>query len=242
MVALRQQLLPKVKQFLKTAPPPRAAPQPEASPGHHPAAGATAASPRLYPRQAHGPRQIVAIGVSTGGPTALAALVPMLPFDLRVPVVIVQHMPPMFTGFLADRLQKQTPLKVLEAAEGSKVEPGTVLIAPGDFHMRVRRNGTSLEATLNQDPPENSCRPAVDVLFRSVAEVFGYAAIGVVLTGMGHDGLRGVETMREQGAYIIAQDEATSVVWGMPGAIARANLADAVVGLPQIVPQILRHL
>jgi len=238
MVALRQQLVPKVKQFLKTPPPPQTArgPQPAAT------AAATAPGIRPHAHAAHGPRQIVAIGVSTGGPTALAALVPMLPADLRVPVVIVQHMPPMFTGFLADRLQKQTPLKVLEAAEGSKVEPGTILIAPGDFHMRVRRNGTSLETTLNQGPPENSCRPAVDVLFRSVAEVFGDAAIGVVLTGMGQDGLRGVEAMREQGAYIIVQDEATSVVWGMPGAIARANLADVVVGLPLIVPQILRHL
>jgi two-component system chemotaxis response regulator CheB len=184
----------------------------------------------------------VAIGVSTGGPTALAAVIPALPADLRVPVVIVQHMPPMFTGFLADRLQKQTPLKVLEAKEGSRVEPGTILIAPGDFHMCVRTNGTSLVTRLNQAPPENSCRPAVDVLFRSVAEVFGDAAIGVVLTGMGQDGLRGAEILRLGGAYIIAQDEASSVVWGMPGAVVRADLADAVVGLPEIVPEILRHL
>jgi two-component system chemotaxis response regulator CheB len=237
MVALRQQLVPKVKQFLKTVLPTQTARGPLS------AATATAPSPRIASRTtARGPRQIVAIGVSTGGPTALAEVVPMLPNDLRVPVVIVQHMPPLFTGFLADRLQKQTSLKVMEAKEGSKVEPGMILIAPGDFHMRVRRNGASLETTLNQGPPENSCRPAVDVLFRSVADVFGEAAVGVILTGMGQDGLRGVEVMREHGAYIIAQDEATSVVWGMPGAIARANLADAVVGLSQIVPQILRHL
>jgi two-component system chemotaxis response regulator CheB len=236
MSALRLELVPKVKQFIKQAP------FTSTAPAVRPAAPARAGAPTLPSRLARGPRQIVAIGVSTGGPTALAAVVPMLPADLRVPVVIVQHMPPMFTGFLADRLQQQTSLKVREATEGALVEPGTILIAPGDFHMRVRRHGASLVVGLNQDAPENSCRPAVDVLFRSVAEVFGDAAVGVVLTGMGQDGLRGAETMRANGAYIIAQDEASSVVWGMPGAVVRANLADAVVGLPQIVAEVLRQL
>jgi two-component system chemotaxis response regulator CheB len=234
MAALRKELIPKIKQFIRL-------------PALLPAAGhAVPARPASQPGVAAQPqprrRQIVAIGVSTGGPTALAAIVPTLPVDLRVPIVIVQHMPPMFTAFLAERLQKQTSLRVVEATDGAAVVAGTILIAPGDFHLRIRKNGAAVVASLNQQPPENSCRPAVDVLFRSVAEVFGDAAIGVVLTGMGQDGLRGSESLRARGAYIIAQDEATSVVWGMPGAIVRAELADAVVSLSDIVPEVLRHL
>jgi two-component system chemotaxis response regulator CheB len=238
MAALRKELIPKIKQFIRLPPPLPVAPvAPVAAVAATPAAG-----PVSGRRPQHRPRQIVAIGVSTGGPTALAAIVPMLPADLRVPIVIVQHMPPMFTAFLADRLQKQTSLKVIEATEGAAVAAGTILIAPGNFHLRVRKSGTAVVASLNQQPPENSCRPAVDVLFRSVAEVFGDAAIGVVLTGMGQDGLRGVESLRGGGAYIIAQDESSSVVWGMPGAVVRAELADAVVSLSDIVPEVLRHL
>jgi two-component system chemotaxis response regulator CheB len=237
METLRKELVPKITQFIQQAPAsPPARPQPAAAWGTH------AGQPALAPRLLHGRPQIVAIGVSTGGPTALAAVIPMLPSDLRVPIVIVQHMPPMFTQFLADRLQKQTTLQVREATEGSSLAAGTILIAPGDFHMRVRRNGDAVVITLNQDPPENSCRPAVDVLFRSVAEVFGGKSIGVVMTGMGQDGLRGAESLRASGGYIIAQDEASSVVWGMPGAVVRAKLADAVVSLANIAPEVLRHL
>lgn len=123
------------------------------------------------------------------------------------------------------------------------IEPGKVLIAPGDYHMQMRRNGSDVVvATLNQKPHENSCRPSVDVLFRSAAEVFGGAAIAVMLTGMGRDGVSGTARLRGQGAYVIAQDEATSTVWGMPGAVVEAGLADAVVELTSVVPEILEHI
>jgi len=116
-----------------------------------------------------------------------------------------------------------------------------VLIAPGDFHMRVQKNGFKTTVRLDQSPPENSCRPAVDVLFRSVDQAYGPAAISVILTGMGYDGLRGVEALKASGACVIAQDEASSVVWGMPGAVVNAGLADAVVSLDRVVPEILRR-
>jgi len=122
------------------------------------------------------------------------------------------------------------------------VQGGTIYIAPGDFHMRVRRLGDKVVIALDQAPPENSCRPAVDVMFRSVEEVYGGQVVTVVLTGMGQDGLRGVELLKAAGAHVVIQDEATSVVWGMPGAIARANLADTIVGIDAIVPEILRHV
>jgi len=184
----------------------------------------------------------VAIGVSTGGPTALGAIMPEFPADFPLPILIVQHMPPVFTRLLAERLQTTTKLKVEEAAEGAAVEPGKVLIAPGNYHMRVRKNGTKVTVTLDQEPPENSCRPAVDVLFRSVNEVYGPSTISVILTGMGYDGLRGAELLKASGGVVIAQDEASSVVWGMPGAVANAGLADAVVPLSGVVPEILRRV
>jgi two-component system, chemotaxis family, protein-glutamate methylesterase/glutaminase len=168
--------------------------------------------------------------------------VPQFPASFPLPILIVQHMPPLFTRLLADRLQKQTPLKVLEGREGDIVQGGTIYVAPGDYHMRVRRQGDQVVIALDQAPPENSCRPAVDVLFRSVQEVYGGRVVSVVLTGMGQDGLRGVEGLKGAGAPVIVQDEASSVVWGMPGAVARANLADAIVGLDEIVPEILRHV
>jgi two-component system chemotaxis response regulator CheB len=189
----------------------------------------------------HGTPKVVVIGVSTGGPTALSRVIPQFPADFRLPILIVQHMPPLFTRLLAERLQKQTALRVVEATDGLPVEPGTVYIAPGDFHMRVRRAGTSVIVALDQGPLENSCRPAVDVLFRSVQEIYGGEALPVVLTGMGHDGLRGVELLKASGARVIVQDEASSVVWGMPGAVARAHLADAVLPIDDIVPDLVRH-
>ena len=121
------------------------------------------------------------------------------------------------------------------------MEPGKVLVAPGDHHMRVRKSVLKTIVTLDQEPPENSCRPAVDVLFRSVEEAYGAAVISVILTGMGYDGLRGMEVLKAHGAYVIAQDEATSVVWGMPGAVVNAGLADSVVPLDGVVPEILRR-
>jgi two-component system chemotaxis response regulator CheB len=184
---------------------------------------------------------IVAIGVSTGGPNALAALVPALPGDFPVPVVIVQHMPPMFTRLLAERLNTQSKLKVVEGQAGMALQAGTVYIAPGDFHMELQPSGMSVLLRLVQTPPENSCRPAVDVLFRSVARTYGARVLGVILTGMGQDGLRGCETIHEAGGRVVVQDEATSIVWGMPGFVARAGLAEKVLPLDTIAAEIVRR-
>jgi two-component system chemotaxis response regulator CheB len=191
-------------------------------------------------RPAPGPVGLVAIGVSTGGPNALAEVFRGLPADFPVPIVVVQHMLPMFTRLLAERLSAAFPIRVQEGSHGSLLEPGTAWIAPGNYHMIVRRDDCHVRSYLHQDPPENSCRPAADVLFRSVAQVFGPNALAVVLTGMGQDGLRGCEAVREAGGQVLAQDEATSVVWGMPGHVVRAGLADQVLPISRIGAEILR--
>jgi two-component system chemotaxis response regulator CheB len=156
-----------------------------------------------------------------------------------VPVVVVQHMPPVFTKMFADRLDRTAALTVVEAAGDLVVRPGTVYIAPGDFHLEVHRRGTEVVTKLNTGPPENFCRPAVDVLFRSVARTYGGATLAIVLTGMGQDGKRGAEQLRSAGAEIVAQDEATSVVWGMPGAVTHAGLAHAVLPLGEIANHLI---
>lgn len=176
----------------------------------------------------------VVIGVSTGGPNALAEVVPALPADLAVPVHIVQHMPPMFTRLLAERLDASGPLQVREAIDGEAVGAGQVRIAPGDRHLEVRRVGTQVRTVLHNGPPENSCRPSADVLFRSAATTYGDHVLAVVLTGMGSDGKRGTELVRDAGGRILAQDEASSVVWGMPGAVVEAGLVDEVLPLSVI--------
>ena len=185
---------------------------------------------------------IVAIGVSTGGPTALMTLLPRLEADFPVPVVIVQHMPPVFTAQLAARLCAVCKLEVVEAAEGMLVERGRVLIAPGDFHLRLVRRGREVVVALDQGERENSCRPAADVLFRSVGEVYGGRVVAVVLTGMGQDGLRGAVELKERGAIVLAQDRASSVVWGMPGAVAEAGVADEVLSLDEVAAAITRQV
>jgi len=183
----------------------------------------------------------IVIGVSTGGPNALQALLPKLPATLPVPVFIVQHMPPIFTKHLADRLNQLSPLRVAEATDGAIAAPGTVWIAPGDFHMKLRRENNAIMITLDKGNPENSCRPAVDVLFRSAAELFGPNVLAVVLTGMGQDGARGCGAIRERGGRTFAQDEATSVVWGMPGSVVQAGLADKVIPLDQIAQEMIQE-
>jgi two-component system chemotaxis response regulator CheB len=189
-----------------------------------------------------GPVDVLAIGCSTGGPNALSAVLSQLPGNLAVPIVIVQHMPPVFTRLLAERLTASTPIKVSEAVHGQALKPGEAIIAPGDFHMVLERRGTDVVALTNQDPQENSCRPAVDVLFRSVAMVFGGRTLAVVLTGMGQDGLRGCEHLSEAGAQIVVQDAETSVVWGMPGFVAKSGLAQAVLPLNAIAGEIVRRI
>lgn len=185
---------------------------------------------------------IVAIAVSTGGPNALAALLPKLPADLAAPIVIVQHIPAMFSKALADRLDAKSELRIQEGVDGAEVRAGQVWIAPGDFHMTVRKEGLAVRLETNQGPPENSCRPAADVLFRSVATAFGGSVLSVVLTGMGSDGQKGADAIVKAGGRVIAQDEATSVVWGMPGAVAQAGLTDALYPLDRIAAEIVSRV
>lgn len=184
---------------------------------------------------------VLAIGASTGGPNALAEILPSLPADFPVPVVIVQHMPPLFTKLLAERLASKCSLQVQEAVSGSVLDRGQIWIAPGDFHLVLVRDGAVVRALTHQDPPENSCRPAVDVLFRSVANTYGPGALAVVLTGMGSDGLRGCECIRHAGGQVIAQDESSSIVWGMPGFVARAGLADKILPLEEVSGEVLNR-
>ncbi len=186
--------------------------------------------------------EVVAIGVSTGGPNALATLLSEIPPDFPVPIVIVQHMPPMFTHLLADRLTTKCSLPVREAIAGTPLRPGTIWIAPGDYHLRIQQSQAVVQLSLEQTLPQNSCRPSVDVLFTSIAQVYGDRALGVILTGMGQDGLRGCQEIRDRNGQILAQDEASSVVWGMPGFVVRAGLADAVLPLSQIAPEIVHRV
>lgn len=180
------------------------------------------------------------IGVSTGGPNALAEVIPALPPDFPVPVLIVQHMPPLFTKLLADRLTSGGGLPVVEGTSGTRIIPGRALLAPGDWHMEVEVRDSAHLLRLHQGPQENSCRPSVDVLFRSAARVFGPGTLGVVLTGMGKDGLRGSEDIDRAGGRILVQDQATSVVWGMPGYVAEAGLAHRILPLDRVAGELRR--
>ena len=186
---------------------------------------------------------VLAIGVSTGGPAALDILLPQFPADFPLPVLVVQHMPELFTRLFAERLNGHCPLRVSEAAAGDVVKPGTISIARGNWHMEVlaaAHASSPPTLQLSQGPPENHCRPAVDVLFRSVAAGYGAGALAVVLTGMGSDGMLGCRVIRDRGGVVIAQDEASSAVWGMPGAVVQAGLAQKVLPLHDIGFEILR--
>jgi two-component system chemotaxis response regulator CheB len=227
---IREELVPEIKALCAAA---------AARAGAAPAARPAAAS---CPGAAPGTVRVLAVGASTGGPNALADLFGGLPADFPVPVVVVQHMPPMFTRLLAERLSARSPLSFHEAVTGQELLPGRAWLAPGDHHAIVVRDGTRHRLLVHQDPPENSCRPSVDVLLRSVARAFGPDALEVILTGMGQDGLRGCEAVREAGGQVLAQDEASSVVWGMPGYVARAGLAHRVLPLSLLAGEILRRV
>lgn len=183
---------------------------------------------------------VLAIASSTGGPNALLDLWAGLPRPFPVPIVMVQHMPPIFTRMLAERLTASGGIRVSEGAQGERLGRGEARIAPGGFHMEI--SGTVEEPTvrIHEEAPENSCRPAADVLFRSVARVYGPRVLGVVLTGMGQDALVGSRAIVEAGGRVIVQDEATSVVWGMPGFVARAGLAREILPLREIAGAIRR--
>jgi two-component system chemotaxis response regulator CheB len=237
---IREQLIPEIKALWESAynrgvPVAWKAPAPPRVP-----------QPLVPPSSRSGSRtarvEVLAIGASTGGPNALEEVFHKLPAGLSIPVVVVQHMPPMFTRLLAERLSAKFPIPVREASSGVVLKPGEAWIAPGDYHMVVVPQGLQHRLLLHQDPPENSCRPAVDVLFRSVAQTYGSQALAVILTGMGRDGFAGCERIREAGGQILAQDEATSVVWGMPGYVARAGLADRVLPLSLIGDEIVRRV
>jgi two-component system chemotaxis response regulator CheB len=199
-------------------------------------------SPRLDLPRGEERIDIVAIGISTGGPNALAVLMPSFPGDFPVPIVIVQHMPPLFTRLLAERLAAKSQISVGEGFTGAVLKPGCAWIAPGDYHMMVTSANHRVSLVTYQGPAENSCRPAVDVLFRSVADVYKPHVLAVEMTGMGQDGLRGCERIREFGGQILAQDQATSVVWGMPGFVANAGLADKVLPLDELGTEIIRRI
>jgi two-component system chemotaxis response regulator CheB len=184
------------------------------------------------------PLTAVGIAVSTGGPSALLSIVEALSPELHVPIFITQHIPPLFTAFLAERLRARGTLPVCEAHQGQIVQPGTIYIAPGDNHLNVAHSEEGVVVTLSQEPPENSCRPSADVMFRSLATLYGPGLLGIVMTGMGQDGRRGCETIKDRGGTVVAQDEASSLVWGMPRAVVMAGLHDHLVPLSEIAPLI----
>lgn len=228
--SIRSELVPKIKALCAT----RIARKPVSAPTPPPAR-----RPRILP---HPRIDIVAIGTSTGGPNALAEVFPGIPKDFPVPVVTVQHMPPVFTRLLAERLASRSAIPVEEGVAGGDLIPGQAWIAPGNFHMVVKRTGLRPRLELNQDPPQNSCRPAVDVLFRSVAAAYGPNVLGVVMTGMGADGVLGSQAIREAGGEVIVQDEASSVVWGMPGLVHAAGHEDGMYPLKQLASEITRRV
>jgi two-component system, chemotaxis family, protein-glutamate methylesterase/glutaminase len=227
ITSVRQQLLPRIHALCERPPAPVARPAP-ARPG-----------PPARPPARPGAVKAVLIGSSTGGPEALRQVLTELPAALPVPIVVVQHMPPVFTTMLAKRLDATCKVTVVEAEHGMPLERGVVYLAPGDRHLEVSRAAGQLRTRLHDGPKENHCRPAVDVLFRSAATAFGNGALAVVLTGMGQDGRRGAEALVAAGAQVVAQDEASSVVWGMPGAVVAARLADTVLPLTDVAAYIV---
>jgi two-component system chemotaxis response regulator CheB len=238
MQSLSQQLLPRIAALAKNAR------------GEEKKAGRSVSSDNSLnakleevSSKASSPIEVVVIGLSTGGPSALEQLLPKLPKDFPVPVLIVQHMPKLFTGALAERLDKCCALRVEQAYDNATIRPGTVWLAPGDAHMEIapRRAmtgeedreaaGRSSRVRLHQQEPLNHCRPSVDYLFFSAARMYGAGTLALVMTGMGADGLNGARAVHEGGGVVLAQDEASSAVWGMPGRVSEAGIASATLPL-----------
>jgi two-component system, chemotaxis family, protein-glutamate methylesterase/glutaminase len=233
--------------------PGRRAPEPHPVPS--PGAEAHPAPPRpaFRPTLAHGSRgpitlrpapnempDIVAIGSSTGGPQALFAVLGALKPGITQPIVITQHMPATFTTILAEHIERASGIPTVEGSDGMPVQGGHAYVAPGDFHMTIEAQGTQRVIRLLKTPPENYCRPSVDPMLRSLTKIYGRKVFAVILTGMGQDGLKGGENVVAAGGSVIAQDEATSVVWGMPGAVSMAGLCSAVIPLAEVAPYIRR--
>ena len=223
LASLRDELLAKVRAYANS--------RRRLAPG----TAAAAAAPVV--RRAPGKRsrvRAVVIGTSTGGPRALADLMPELCQKIDIPILIVQHMPAGFTKTLAESLARQTGRKIVEATDGMRVEPASGYVAPGGKHLLLRGPSGAPLTALNEQPPENGCRPSADVLFRSAATVFGAEVVAVILTGMGQDGTAGLGAIRRAGGHVIAQDQASSVVWGMPGSAVEAGVVDEVHPLNRI--------
>ncbi|WP_261343697.1 chemotaxis-specific protein-glutamate methyltransferase CheB [Symmachiella dynata] len=185
--------------------------------------------------------KILVVGASTGGPKALSSLVAGLPVDFDLPILITQHMPPMFTPMLAKHLEKDGGRPCCEATNGMLIERGKTYVAPGGFHMAIDRQDKRMVTVLNEEPPEHFCRPSVNFLYRSAAQWYGQSTLAVMLTGMGEDGIEGARELAAVGAPIIVQDKATSVVWGMPAAIANAGLADQTLPL-DLIPNAIQRI
>ncbi len=216
-----------------------------------PITGTTGALPRQrqsmmpLPREsalAKKPARVLGIAASTGGPNALADVLERLPAEFPLPIVIVQHMPPIFTRTLADRLAARSALRVLESEGGELLERGIAYLAPGNRHLEAIRDGENVRLLLSDGPPVNSVRPAADVLFRSLNQSYAGAVLAVVLTGMGQDGARGARDIASNGGRVLAQSGPTCVVWGMPKAVEEAGIADAVVPLPEMASAILQRV
>ena len=231
---LAAELIPKIRALTMRRPVPILSRRLSSLPG--------AVAPRPETRHLSTAPAAVVIGVSTGGPAALDTILSALPASFPLPILVVQHMPDLFTRQLAERLNTRCALSVREAEEGMAVRAGQVYIARGNWHMKLTpaaAPGQPHTLHLDQAPQENHCRPSVDVLFRSAAQVYGGGVLAAMLTGMGHDGLAGTRILHKLGATVLAQDEATSAVWGMPGAIVHEGLAHAVLPLRRIAAEIL---
>lgn len=236
--AFRRELVEKVKVLAKAARPSRPATPRTAN-------GAPAMAPALRPSRPIVLRKpssvlprIIAIGSSTGGPQALLEVLRDMAVGVKLPIIITQHMPATFTTLLAEHIERATGVRCAEGRDGEPVTAGRIYLAPGNFHMTLEGTAAGGVIRLNQNPPENFCRPSVDPMLRSLAPIYGAAVLTVILTGMGSDGRKGAAEIVAAGGTVIAQDEATSVVWGMPGAVATTGLCAAVLPLKEIGPSV----
>lgn len=223
---VHRELVPKIYKAMGVARPYSPTPPPTEKPGP--------------PARALNGISAVGVGVSTGGPEALEQFMSAIPRDFPVPILVVQHMPPVFTQRLAERLATKTGHCVREAEDGEEITGSKILIAPGDHHLLTVRDRTVVRAKLSQEAPENSCRPAVDPLFRSLASTYGSNCLGLILTGMGKDGTNGARALRDSGAKIMVQDKQSSVVWGMAGNVVECGLTDRVLPLNQLAQEVIR--
>lgn len=209
-----------------------------------PESGTTDISRRMNSIIRSGKCEAVGLAISTGGPNALTHVIPKLPQNFKVPVLIVQHMPPVFTAALAESLNKKSAVSVVEGADGMVIKAGTVYIAPGGKQMKIEReeNSKNVRIRVTEDAPENNCRPSADYLFRSIADVYGGNSLGVIMTGMGADGVKGLAVMKKLGTKVIGQDEATCTVYGMPMEAFKAGVVDVVAPLDSIADEIVSSL